>query len=108
MASNAGDTTRVGFIGLGAMGLGMAGNLLVKSRYLVRGYDVYPPSVQKFVSQGGGDAKSAKDVAENSELLVCMVTNAQQIESVLLNEQDGALQGERASRLGHFTRRLTD
>ncbi|KAH6995919.1 hypothetical protein BKA56DRAFT_650710 [Ilyonectria sp. MPI-CAGE-AT-0026] len=92
MASNAGDDTRVGFIGLGAMGLGMAGNLLAKSRYLVRGYDVYPPSVQKFVSQGGGDAKSAKDVAENSELLVCMVTNAQQIESVLFNEQDGALQ----------------
>ncbi|KAH7134055.1 hypothetical protein EDB81DRAFT_870735 [Dactylonectria macrodidyma] len=92
MTANAGDATQVGFVGLGAMGLGMACNLLKKSRYTVRGYDVYQPSIQKLVDQGGDAATSARDVAARSELLVCMVTNSQQIETILFSEQDGALQ----------------
>lgn len=41
ITSQAKPVNRIGFIGLGAMGFGMAAHLL-KSNYSVRGYDVSP------------------------------------------------------------------
>ncbi|WQF82062.1 Putative 6-phosphogluconate dehydrogenase, NADP-binding, four-carbon acid sugar kinase [Colletotrichum destructivum] len=84
--------TRVGFIGLGAMGFGMACNLLKKPSYRVQGHDVYAPSAEKFVAQGGSAAESPREVAKTSDILVCMAVNAQQIDDILFNHQKGALQ----------------
>ena len=44
--------TRVGFIGLGKMGSGMAANL-VKAGFAVRGFDVNPAAIEAFVRRGG-------------------------------------------------------
>ncbi|OLN87249.1 putative oxidoreductase YgbJ [Colletotrichum chlorophyti] len=92
MASNDTEVDRVGFIGLGAMGLGMASNLAKQPQYRVQGYDVYPPSVEKFVAQGGLAGDSPRDVAKTSDILVCMAVNAQQIDDILFNDQTGALE----------------
>ncbi|KAF9878867.1 ketose-bisphosphate aldolase class-ii family protein [Colletotrichum karsti] len=92
MASSGADVTRVGFIGLGAMGFGMACNLLKKPQYRVQGYDVYPPSAEKFVAQGGLVGASPRDVAKSSSILVCMAANAQQIDDILFDHQTGALE----------------
>ncbi|KAJ0338383.1 hypothetical protein COL154_007830 [Colletotrichum chrysophilum] len=92
MASNGADVTRVGFIGLGAMGFGMACNLVKKPQYQVQGFDVYPPSAEKFVAQGGSVGSSPREVAKTSDILVCMAANAQQIDDILFNHQTGALE----------------
>jgi 3-hydroxyisobutyrate dehydrogenase and related beta-hydroxyacid dehydrogenases len=42
----------VGFVGLGAMGFGMATHL-VKEGYPVHGFDVFPASVDRFKAAGG-------------------------------------------------------
>lgn len=44
--------TTVAFLGLGAMGFGMATNL-VKMGYGVRGYDVWGPTLERFEREGG-------------------------------------------------------
>jgi len=93
MASPDTQSTRVGFIGLGAMGFGMACNLAKKPSYRVQGYDVYPPSAEKFVAQAGGVVgQSPREVAETSDILVCMAVNAEQIDDILFNNETGAVQ----------------
>lgn len=66
------------------MGVGMA-NSLVKAGFNVSGYDVYEPSIQKFVAGGGKAiaATSPAEAAEGAEVLVLMVQNAAQAEDVL-------------------------
>ncbi|KAI9163853.1 ketose-bisphosphate aldolase class-II family protein [Paramyrothecium foliicola] len=85
--------TQVAFIGLGAMGFGMASNLTKNPAYSIIGFDVYSPSAEKFQAIGGRIAESPRAAAASSKLLVCMVTNAQQIESALFDEDTGAVAG---------------
>ncbi|BBN02755.1 fructose-bisphosphate aldolase, class II [Marchantia polymorpha subsp. ruderalis] len=81
----------VAFIGLGAMGFGMASHL-VKEGFTVRGYDVYEPSMERFVKAGGIPSKSPEDCAKGAKVIILMVTNEDQAESVLYGQQ-GAVQG---------------
>ncbi|KAK4436891.1 L-threonate dehydrogenase [Sesamum alatum] len=73
---------RIGFIGLGAMGYGMATHLL-KSNFTVLGYDVYKPTVSRFESEGGIAGSNPAEVCKDVDVLVIMVTNEYQAESVL-------------------------
>ncbi|RSL76857.1 hypothetical protein BHE90_004951 [Fusarium euwallaceae] len=84
---------QVGFVGLGAMGLGMACNLLKKKEYSVKGYDVFPPSGAKFAAQGGHTSQTPKEAAEGSQFLIIMAANVQQVEEILFRQGDGALGG---------------
>ncbi|KAL6364239.1 hypothetical protein LRP88_02156 [Fusarium phalaenopsidis] len=86
---------QVGFVGLGAMGLGMACNLLKKKKkeYLVKGYDIFPPSAAKFAAQGGHTSQTPKQAAEESQFLIVMAANVQQVEEILFHQGDGALGG---------------
>ena len=79
----------IAFAGLGAMGFGMATNLL-KCGYRVTGYDVYQPTLDKFVTEGGKSASAPSKAAEDVEFLVCMVVNAEQAGNVLFDENTGA------------------
>ncbi|KAF6150211.1 hypothetical protein GIB67_000085 [Kingdonia uniflora] len=76
---------RIGFIGLGAMGFGMATHLL-KSNFSVLGYDVYKPSLSRFEKAGGMVGYSPAEVAKNVDVLILMVTNENQAESVLYGD----------------------
>ncbi|KAJ3336691.1 hypothetical protein HDU93_002346 [Gonapodya sp. JEL0774] len=80
---------RIGFAGLGAMGLGMA-TTLVKKGYHVVGFDVWKPSQEKFVAAGGQGVSMPKEAAAGAEVFVVMVTNAKQVDSVLFGE-NGAI-----------------
>ncbi|KAL9237723.1 hypothetical protein vseg_012239 [Gypsophila vaccaria] len=73
---------RVGFVGLGAMGFGMATHLL-RSKFTVAGYDVYKPTVSRFIEAGGLAGNSPAEVAKDADVLVIMVTNEAQAEGVL-------------------------
>jgi len=75
---------KIGFVGLGAIGLPMATNL-VKEGFDVRGYDVRPEAVSTFAAAGGIPAASAAEAASEADLLILMVVNAAQAEMVLFD-----------------------
>ncbi|KAI3744806.1 hypothetical protein L1987_57899 [Smallanthus sonchifolius] len=80
---------KIGFIGLGAMGFGMASHLL-KSNFCVQGYDVYKPTLSRFENAGGLIGNSPAEVSKDVDVLIVMVTNEVQAESVLYGV-DGAV-----------------
>jgi L-threonate 2-dehydrogenase len=80
--------TTIAFAGLGAMGLPMAKNL-VKQGFDVRGFDVNQAGLNAFGAAGGKRADKAADAARDADVLVLMVVNAKQAESVLF--EHGAL-----------------
>ena len=57
---------RIGFIGLGAMGLPMAENL-VKKQYRVTGFDLKAESSAALEAAGGIRASSAAEAAKDAE-----------------------------------------
>ncbi|MBL8344842.1 MAG: NAD(P)-dependent oxidoreductase [Rubrivivax sp.] len=73
---------RIAFIGLGAMGVPMAVNL-VKAGHEVTGFDVRAAALQPLVAAGGKAATSAADAARNADLLWLMVVTGEQAEAVL-------------------------
>lgn len=82
-------TQKIGLIGLGAMGKGMAGSLR-RAGYAVHVCDVRPEAAQAFVAEGGGVAcATPAEVAAHCEVVVSVVVNAAQTESVLFGS-DGA------------------
>ncbi len=91
--STANTTGPVGFVGLGAMGLPMAVNLL-QAGYAVRGFDLNPASLQALESAGGVAAASAAEAAQGAETLVLMVVNATQAEAVLFEGGAAAAMAE--------------
>ncbi|KAB8349424.1 hypothetical protein FH972_023451 [Carpinus fangiana] len=72
----------ISFIGLGAMGFGMATNL-VKQGYTVRGFDVWGPALYKFRGVGGQGAATPAEAVRNLPHCVCMVATMQQAQEVL-------------------------
>jgi 3-hydroxyisobutyrate dehydrogenase len=72
----------IGFCGLGAMGLGMATHL-VKQGYNVTGFDVYPPSLEKFQKAGGTPSTSLSESAKDKPFYIVMVASAIQAQPAL-------------------------
>jgi putative dehydrogenase len=79
---------KVGFIGLGSMGLPMAKNLAARG-FAVRGFDMRPAAIDSLAETGGARAATPSDAAHGANALVLMVVNAAQAEAVLL--EGGAL-----------------
>ncbi|GGG39208.1 L-threonate dehydrogenase [Chelatococcus composti] len=73
---------RVGVVGLGAMGFGMATSL-VRAGFDVAGFDLSAEAVEKFVAAGGRAAATPAAAAEGADAVVCVVVNAAQTEDVL-------------------------
>lgn len=84
----------VGFVGLGAMGGGMAKQLVAKG-FPVSCYDIYPPSIEKLVQAGGKAATSPADAARAADMLVIMVVGPGQVSAVLFDKGTGAVHGLR-------------
>jgi 3-hydroxyisobutyrate dehydrogenase len=63
---------RIGFIGLGNMGLPMAGNL-VKAGHQVLGFDLVTSNVEKAVARKVEKANGALDVAKNADCVITML-----------------------------------
>jgi L-threonate 2-dehydrogenase len=88
MASS--TSIRIGFIGLGAMGLPMAVNL-VRAGHEVRGFDLADGARSTLAEAGGQAVASPKDAARDADLLLIVVATAQQVDAVLEGE-GGALE----------------
>lgn len=82
----------IGFCGLGAMGFGMATNL-VKQGYTVKGFDVFQKSVDRFVEAGGQGATSLTESAESNPFYICMVATAQQAQDAIFDNEKSILKG---------------
>ena len=83
---------RVGLIGVGDMGSGMAANLLKNGHELVV-YDLRPEQLEPFVEQGAYAAKNLGEVGERSDFVFVMVMNGDQIKAILnggLNMKPGS------------------
>ncbi|QDL75077.1 NAD(P)-dependent oxidoreductase [Streptomyces malaysiensis subsp. malaysiensis] len=79
---------RVGVVGLGAMGLGMAHSLR-RAGYDVGVHDLRPEVAEDFARDGGTAFASPGDLAAAVDVVVSVVVNAAQVESVLFGA-DGA------------------
>src|SRR5689334_6522150 len=79
---------RVGLIGLGAMGRGMAASLRRKGRE-VHVCAVRAEAARPFAAGGGVACANPAEVARQCEVLVSVVVNAEQTEQVLFGP-DGA------------------
>lgn len=72
----------IGFVGLGAMGLPMAVNLL-QAGYRVQGYDLNPAAMATLAEAGGMTATTAAAAATGADALILMVVNAAQAQAVM-------------------------
>jgi 3-hydroxyisobutyrate dehydrogenase-like beta-hydroxyacid dehydrogenase len=84
---------RIGIIGLGLMGRGMGTNLLKKG-FSLTVHDVDPAAVEVLRQRGARVAASAKAVAAESEIVITVVPDGPDVESVVLGV-DGVLAGAR-------------
>ncbi len=79
---------RIGFIGVGLMGHGMAKNILEKGYALkVLAHRNRAP-VEDLLDRGATEAKSARDIAETSDAVVLCVTGSPEVEA-LVGGSDG-------------------
>lgn len=89
-------TITVGLVGLGAMGRGMAQSLRRKG-YALRVHDARAEAVRQFAADGGVACGSPAEAARGCDVLVSVVVNAAQTESVLFGEQGAAAAMARGS-----------
>ena len=82
----------VGWVGLGAMGFGMATHL-IKQGFVVKGFDVFPKTLERFKEAGGIPASSLADSAWDSPYYVCMVASAQQLQDLLFEGEESLVHG---------------
>ena len=83
--------TRVGVIGLGAMGMGVAKSLL-RGGFEVHVCDLRADAVAQVVAAGGHAAATPMALGEKVDVAIVLVVNADQTEAVLFGEQ-GCHQG---------------
>jgi 3-hydroxyisobutyrate dehydrogenase len=74
---------RIGFIGLGNMGLPMAQNL-IKAGHQIEGVDVNPAAVAKLVAAGGASAEFAKVAAARADVVITMLPAGAHVREVYL------------------------
>jgi putative dehydrogenase len=77
---------KVGFVGLGAMGMGMATQLLKKG-FEVAAVDTRAEVKERWTAAGGKWCDSPSEAAIDADVFVAMVVNSEQIEAVLFGDQ---------------------
>ena len=75
----------VAVIGLGSMGFGMATSLR-RAGFEVTGCDVAADTVARFVNDGGKGAKMPAEAAKGAEIVISVVLNAAQTETILFGK----------------------
>lgn len=76
---------KIGVIGLGSMGYGVAQSVL-RGGHETYGFDLVPEQQQSFISEGGA-VGALSDVAGTLDVAVLVVLNAEQTESVLFGSE---------------------
>jgi 3-hydroxyisobutyrate dehydrogenase len=88
---------RIGFIGLGIMGQGMAANLL-KAGFPLTVWNRTVTRMQELVGLGAHAGASPADVAERSDVVVICVSDTPDVQTVILGEH-GVIHGARPGAL---------
>jgi 2-hydroxy-3-oxopropionate reductase len=88
--------SRLGFIGLGIMGVPMAGHLL-GGGHEVHLYDIQPMA-SALLEQGGIPCRSCKEVAQRSDIVIIMVPDTPDVADVLFSK-DGVAAGLSAGKI---------
>ena len=76
---------KVGIVGLGDMGSGMAKNIL-KNGFSLTGFDLSAERMTELKEAGGTPAANCRQVAQNSDTIFVMVLNGNQVKQVVLGE----------------------
>ena len=79
---------KIGVIGLGNMGMGIAKNV-IKNGYKVTGYDLREACLNELVSHGGEAAVSVDQVGQVSDVVFVMVMNGNQVKDVVTQLSPG-------------------
>src|SRR5262245_66238436 len=77
---------KVGFIGLGNMGLPMAQNLL-KADYAVTGFDLNAHATERLAASGGRGANSLADACKDVEVVITMLPAGEQVREVYRGDE---------------------
>ncbi|GIK71796.1 MAG: tartronate semialdehyde reductase [Chloroflexota bacterium] len=88
---------RIGFIGLGIMGRGMAANLL-KAGFELTVWNRTATRMQDLVAQGAHAGADPADVAARSDIIITCVSDTPDVKTVILDEQ-GVIHGARPGAL---------
>tara|TARA_A100001037_G_scaffold306308_1_gene350603 strand:+ start:3526 stop:4422 length:897 start_codon:yes stop_codon:yes gene_type:complete len=80
-----GDVQTIGFIGLGAMGQAMTGNLLAGG-FRVQGYDVSPQALRNLEVSGGVAVDSPGAAGEGAQVVIVMVPDVPEVEAAFNGE----------------------
>jgi 3-hydroxyisobutyrate dehydrogenase len=80
---------RIGFIGLGNMGMPMALNL-IKAGHVVVGFDVVKPLIGKLSALGGAAAASVADACKGADVIITMLPAGEQVRRAY-GEPDGII-----------------
>jgi 4-hydroxybutyrate dehydrogenase/sulfolactaldehyde 3-reductase len=81
---------KVGFIGLGRMGLPMAANI-IKGGYEVHVYDVVANQLEAAIAKGGQGCSSVAEIVEKSDILITMLPNSAIVREVISGSADAIL-----------------
>jgi|SRR5579862_32424 len=82
---------KVGFIGLGRMGAGMARNL-IKGGHALTVFDVSPGALRPFAESGAHIASCSRDAATGADFVITMLPNSRAVRQTVLGD-DGAIDG---------------
>src|SRR6202790_4375584 len=85
MSENVTPKPRIAVIGLGSMGFGMATSLR-RAGFDVTGCDVSADAVTRFVADGGKGARTPAEAAKGADIVVSVVVNAAQTETILFGK----------------------
>ena len=91
-------TTRIGFIGIGMMGHGMAKNLLAKGFPLTFKVNRNRSNIEDLLAAGAKEAKTNAECARNADIVFLCVTGSPQVEEIVYGE-GGLLQVARSGLL---------
>ncbi len=82
---------RVGFIGLGIMGMPMTRNL-IKAGFQVTAFDLNQDAVNLIASEGATAASSGKEVAQNSDVIITMLPKGEHVRAAVFGV-NGVIEG---------------
>jgi 3-hydroxyisobutyrate dehydrogenase-like beta-hydroxyacid dehydrogenase len=86
---------KIGFVGVGMMGHGMAKNLLTKGFGVTVMAHKNRKPIEDLLGQGANEAKTPRQVAAEADVVILCVTGAPQVEQVVYGK-DGMLEAFRA------------
>ena len=86
--------TKIGFIGLGIMGVPMSRNLL-KAGFELSVWNRTASRMEELTTEGARAGRSAAVVAEWSDITITMLTDSEAVEEVMMHSYNGVIAGAR-------------